>query len=320
MKTTEELLNSKIWLKGCTEDVVKRIQLRLFQLGFSWPDKSVVAQYLDCDAVYLSASKVLTIYNSIGYFDDHKNKQIWISDLGLDCDGYPFPKFNVGDHVRFFKSDAYQPKWLRDLVGCTFTISEVIYLDNGVTTYLNPSITASFEDWMLELVANVELEVGDIVNFDCKKYVCLNLVFSQDAMVHGHIKGAENKGKILAIKNDRYLISVFKSTATEEHVNKPNCINGCCALEYIKKDLTLHSKGDRCQPIKNDNNNIKSINNENKSNQHGQHPASSIVKVNQLVSRIRSTEKPRGNQIAGRSSKSTITSRYIGYTTSIIRS
>lgn len=59
--------------------------------------------------------------------------------------------------------------------------------------------------------------------------------------------------------------------------------------------------------------------NNNKSSNHGKQE-SNIIKTNRLVSRVSRGERPSGNAIRGRSSKSTVNIRHLSYTISVVKS
>lgn len=84
----EDLYNTKIWI-GKNEELSRKVQERLFELGFEWRSsyKKIFKQHVT--ALYLNERNFLGY--TIGetkdfYFNDYHFKEITLSDLGLDLE------------------------------------------------------------------------------------------------------------------------------------------------------------------------------------------------------------------------------------------
>lgn len=64
----------------------------------------------------------------------------------------------------------------------------------------------------------------------------------------------------------------------------------------------------------------QSISNQSNQISHEQTNKTTVIKVDRLVSRIRTGQRPSGNAIRGRTSKSTVESRRVSYSASIVKS
>lgn len=317
MKTKEELNNTKIWI-GDNPELSEKVQKRLFEIGFSWPNigKTVqsnkVALYLSNNDIYYSSSDVGNKNKSPWYRNSDK-KEITLEDLGLDSNGNPLiqTKFKLGDKVRIIASKGDScgvPSRLIGTVGIVAVITLAGWYKLERDGYNIP------ED-MLEYYS--EIEVGDTVDIsELQNYSFKVFRSDSDEIVHGSLLKAKATGKILMRRDDYYLVSVEGSIANNDYMLKPTCINNQVALEYHKDLIKLKSKGVVCQPV-NDKSINKPINNENKSNSITE---ARIIQTDKLVSRIGTEEKPRGIEITSRSSISAIASRHVSYTTSIINS
>lgn len=79
----EDLYNTKIWI-GNNESLNKKIQERLFELGFYWYYSAKLLE-LNCYAIFLNSEKDLSKISDddFKYFKNHKFKEITLSDLGI---------------------------------------------------------------------------------------------------------------------------------------------------------------------------------------------------------------------------------------------
>ena len=82
--TKEDLYNTKIWI-GNNESLSRKVQKRLFELGFGWFD-SGKNLFLNCKAIFLFSDKDLSRIEDDTFknFKCHKHREITLSDLGLE--------------------------------------------------------------------------------------------------------------------------------------------------------------------------------------------------------------------------------------------
>ena len=78
----EDLYNTKIWI-GNDESLSKKVQERLFELGFEWGGTKDNIHHKH-DTIYLHKPSTIMISNTSELFKKSKNKEITLSDLGLE--------------------------------------------------------------------------------------------------------------------------------------------------------------------------------------------------------------------------------------------
>jgi len=89
----EDLYNAKIWI-GDNEELSRKIQEKLFELGFEWGIGKIHSKNIT--SIYLNPGNKLgemKCKSNNEFFNSHKFKEITLSDLGLeetviDCDGF----------------------------------------------------------------------------------------------------------------------------------------------------------------------------------------------------------------------------------------
>lgn len=314
MKTKEELNNTKIWI-GDNPVLSDKVQKRLFEIGFSWPNnsrivrKNRVSLYLINNLIHYASSDSAN-KNDSPWFRAANKKEITLADLDLDNNGNPViqPKFKLGDKVRIIAAK-----------GCSGGVPSLLIGTVGIVAVITPAGWYKVEREGYNIPENMlehysEIEVGDTVSI-ANTFKHSAKAFSYE-IVHGTLAGAKPTGKILMIRDDYYLVSVEGSVAYGTPKSKITCINNQVALEYRKDLIKLKQKGIACQPV-NDKIINKPIDNENKSNSITE---ARIIQTDKLLSRIGTGEKPRGIEITSRSSISAVASRHVSYTTSIINS
>lgn len=86
----DDLKNTKIWI-GDNHELSRKVQERLFQLGFNWGlHRETIAQYTESRSLYLWSKGSICYHHSNTreeYFDGHPNREIHLWDLNLSSEG-----------------------------------------------------------------------------------------------------------------------------------------------------------------------------------------------------------------------------------------
>lgn len=189
--TYEELAKSRIWI-GKNPDLSKKVQERLFELGFKWGKNEKTVQYTDQVSLYLWPDGSI-LYSAkdteLGKLHTpHKYKEIHLWDLGLDKNG----DYNelIGLKVKIGGESPYKNTFGQTLgetgiiVGLTNTKSPLVYQPGieSTTSVYSPYVSyCNAREWIIDgspkedkikskIKINTKgLKRGDYIEYDKKR-------------------------------------------------------------------------------------------------------------------------------------------------------